>query len=254
MSTFAVNQEDETQNTEEEDENYEFEYEEIEPTAFVDCNVDDLPHLDPLKSSNLNLKIENDPNSTHLASINKQIRKKPETRGPPKPKKKLWSQEVEETWQEFQTYINHSATFHSKNIINFLVSNLRDKKLSVGSIVNLKARLSIAYKNYTGRCFQVDFPEVSDYCKQQCKPNHKRAYQKKKMKDWQKFLDFAGKGLDFEERDLENYFTKCKKQEKWSNSTMRQVLSSIATGFERDKNADFRVAYPHITKFINDLE
>ena len=58
----------------------------------------------------------------------------------------------------------------------------------------------------------MHFPEVNDFCKSINKTNHHKAYEKKKLKDWDKFKAYAGKGLDFTAADLKSYFEKLKSE------------------------------------------
>ena len=55
--------------------------------------------------------------------------------------------------------------------------------------INLKSRLSIAYRNETGRTFQEYFSVVNEYCKSVgIKPNHSKAYHKKKERVYKDFV------------------------------------------------------------------
>ena len=65
---------------------------------------------------------------------------------PPSKKSLTWDEEVEQTWTEFKTYINHKENYTSEDIINYLTYTMHARKIAVSTMVNLKARLSIAYR------------------------------------------------------------------------------------------------------------
>ena len=67
-----------------------------------------------------------------------------------KKKAKSWDEEVEDAWTQFQNYLNGSENIDSQVIMEFLNFSWQTKNMAVGSMVNLKVRLSLAYKKYTG--------------------------------------------------------------------------------------------------------
>ena len=94
-----------------------------------------------------------DKNATYLCSkiiSTLPQAKKPRIRQPAKKKSKCWDEEVEEAWTQFQNYLNGKESIDSQEIIQFLNFSWQTKNMAVGSMVNLKVRLSLAYKKYTG--------------------------------------------------------------------------------------------------------
>ena len=57
---------------------------------------------------------------------------------------------MEDAWTQFQNYLNGSENIDSQVIMEFLNFSWQTKNMAVGSMVNLKVRLSLAYKKYTG--------------------------------------------------------------------------------------------------------
>ena len=115
--------------------------------------------------------------------------------------------------------------------------------MAVGSMVNLKVRLSLAYKKYTGQDFHVHFPEVNDYCKSVYKTNHHKAYVKKKQKDWDNFKAYTGKGIKFTAADLKSYFEKLKYEQMYTGSTLTHVLNGIKHGFKVEAQRTLNSAF-----------
>ena len=64
----------------------------------------------------------------------------------------LWSGQSRQFWavSQFQNYLNGKVSIDSQEIIQFLNFSWQTKNMAVGSMVNLKVRLSLAYKKYTG--------------------------------------------------------------------------------------------------------
>ena len=124
----------------------------------------------------------------------------------------------------------------------------------MSSMINLKVRLSIAYKNRTGRCFASDFPEVNQYCKTINVPNYRKAYVKKKEKEWKRFKDAIGKGSAFTDSDLESYILHLKNDLLYSQSTCNLTLLAINHGFDIDNpHLRFKDQFPGIHEFLRSL-
>lgn len=211
----------------------------VEPTPFVDCNIDENDYYEQ----------EQDPDEEALIGHQIPVQKIKRNNG-----RKSWEQEVEEGWQEFQAFINHSPSFNSQKICDFLRFSFKSKKMATSSVVNLKSRLSIAYKNKTGRNFHLDFPQVQEFCKTINVPNHKLAYQKKKNKDWLKCKNAIGKGVHFSQQDLEQYFQHLSSEQKYSISTLRQILAAVAKNYEQETKHNFKKKFPHMFDFVSKLE
>ena len=186
-----------------------------------------------------------------------------------------WEKEVAQSWIEFKEFIDNKSDFTSQDFINFLSFNLESKNYAVSTLVNLKSRLQIAYKNEYDKNFQVEFPEVLDFCKAlSSKKDHSTAYYKKKDKDWKKFKSAVGKGLEFTEEDLIKYFDDFQKEKQLSNSSLRLILAAIADGYNREtampipkglkssKNSKHRAyssipfnhRYSNITNYVRDMK
>ena len=237
--------------------------EQVEPTEFVDCSVMDgevtedsteqhdqqiLPFPLPLPQNMIKLP----PGLSISQPRPKNTVKKVQ---PNKSKKAVtWDEEVEQTWTEFKEYVNQKTDFTSEEIINYLNQTMHARKISVSTMVNLKSRLSIAYRNETGRIFQEDFSEVNDFCKSiSSKPNHSKAYHKKKEKVYKEFLTSTNKGLNFEDVDLQHYCDTLKNEQMLSFNSAKLNLAAIQHGYQRDTGLDFKALFPTINQYIRTL-
>jgi hypothetical protein len=57
-------------------------------------------------------------------------------------------------------FVGKEQDFVSVDFINYLTHVFNSTGIALGTMVNIKARLSISYSKETGRNFAVDFPEV----------------------------------------------------------------------------------------------
>ena len=115
-------------------------------------------------------------------------------------------------------------------------------------------KLFFYFRNETGRTFQEDFSEVSDYCKSiSAKPNHSKAYHKKKERTYKDFLSSTDKGLGFSEEDLEKYCDTMKNEQLLSFNSAKLQIAAIQTGYQRDTGMDFRVTFPNINNYLKNL-
>ena len=250
---------------EEDNTNVDDEEEQVEPTEFVDCSVMDgseapedsdqpqiLPFPLPLPPSMLKL-----PPGLSISHNVSKIKNRPTVKRiqPNKSKKSVtWDEEVEQTWTEFKQYVNHKEDYTAQEIINYLIQTMNARKISVSTMINLKSRLSIAYRNETGRTFQDDFSEVNEYCKSVGnKPNHSKAYHKKKERVYKDFVGSTDKGLNFDEVDLQNYCDTLKNEQMLSFNSAKLNLASIQHGYQRDTGLDFKAIFPSINQYIRTL-
>ncbi len=240
------------------------------PTAFVDCTIEDnnTSRFKPQQAPPVKkLKLQLPPPplvdySQMIVVANPELNPIEEDKTPEILEdrningRKSWEKELKEGWDSFQEYISYKETFTAQDIISFLDESMRAKKMAVGSMVNLKSRIGINYKNKTGRNFTVDFPEVGQYCKgitaahRDKERESKSAYMKKKEKEYNKFISFTNKGTDFSEDDLKVYLDYLKKDQKLSQGTRRFTLGAIIHGYQKQTNYDFKVMYPNISNYL----
>ena len=260
---------------EEDTTNVEDDEEQVEPTEFVDCSVMDgseagpedsdsnqqqiLPFPLPLPPSMIKLPPGLSISHTNVSKIKSNTvdsRFSKVNRIPPNKSKKAvtWDEEVEQTWTEFKQYVNYKEDYTAEEIINYLTQTMNARKISVSTMINLKSRLSIAYRNETGRTFQEDFSEVNEYCKSVgIKPNHSKAYHKKKERVYKDFVTSTDKGLNFDEVDLQHYCDTLKNEQMLSFNSAKLNLASIQHGYQRDTGLDFKAIFPAINQYIRNL-